>query len=160
MNDYDRSSRLLIANEDLEQLSFKITNAKKIAKRVSNDIDSPLFVTSVDTPSEEDVLVFDEAPAILKEVLTTVVNYIVPPTKVFYLDKIVGTGENIAKYSVKIDGVVRKVKRSYYGASLNVNFVYNSYKVNSGSEIILEVIHNQDFIADFEGYIEGRLYNE
>jgi len=156
---YDRSTRLQIANEDLEQAVFKKTLDNKIAKRVGNEATDPLYVTVIDGPVEGDIFIEDSADPVVKEVLTEVVRYTVPPAKLFNLDQITVSGDNIAKYTVTIAGILNKTKRTYYGSSLNEEFKYNSYKVNAGETISVEVIHYNDMQGSFEGTIEGRVNN-
>lgn len=44
MSDYDTTSRLQIAREDLEQGKFALTNSNKVAQRIINDPSSPITV--------------------------------------------------------------------------------------------------------------------
>jgi len=48
---FDKASKLKIAYEDLEQANFKKTASDKIARRVSNDSDTPLYVEVVNNDS-------------------------------------------------------------------------------------------------------------
>jgi len=157
---YDKTSRLGINFEDLEHASYKKTRTDKVARRVSNEPDEPLYVALIDAPDEEDFFIQDELSGILKEQLTEIVRYTVPPGKIFNLDQITVSGDNIAEYTVTIDSVKNKTKRTYYGASLNEEFKYNSYKVTAAQIIKVEVIHYSEFNGAFEATIEGRLNNE
>lgn len=162
MDTFDKATRLLIPHEDLEQASFKKTLDEKIARRVGNEAADPLYVINVDAPVAEelDFYIVDNVEEVLKEIVTEIVRYSVPPAKFFNLDQIIVSGDNIAKYIVKIAGSTNKTKRTYYGGSLNESFRYNSYRVNAGEVITVDVIHYSDMVADFEATIEGRVSNE
>lgn len=56
-NEYDKDSRLLIANEDLEQLKFFITKLEKIAVRVGNEESTPLFIANSSNFSVREIIV-------------------------------------------------------------------------------------------------------
>lgn len=157
---YDKASKLKIAHEDLEQSNFKLTPSNKVARRVSNDQDNPLYVQSVaDVPTGDDVYAFDEELAVLENTPTSLVSYTVPVGKVFYLDAITCSGENYAKFKVSINGQVNKVGRIDWGTGFNVFFKYNSYKMLAGQVVEVEVENCSDGSADFEGTIEGRTEN-
>lgn len=134
---------------------------QKVFVRVGNDDDNPLYVAIADDPNEVDVQAYDEALSVPKNILTEILSYTVPPASVFNLDNILVSGSNVATYIVTINDVVNKVKRTYYGASLNENFSYNSYKIVAGVTIKIEVIHQNDLnhSGDFNATIEGKIKN-
>ena len=157
---YDKDSRLKIPFEDLEHVSYKKTASNKIAKRVSNDADNPLYVQSVaDAPTGDDVYEFDSEAAVPEDSPTLLVRYEVPVGKVFYLDGITAGGENYAKFTVTINGQVNKVGRIDWGTGFNIFFKYNSYKITAGDAVEVIVENCSDGSADFEGTIEGRTEN-
>lgn len=136
---------------------FRLNN--KVYVRVGNSDEVPLYVALTGDPNEEDLQVFDEALSVTNGDEITVVEYIVPPAKVLSLDNILVSGSNVAKYTVLIDNLVNKIKYTYYGASLNENFDYNSYKLTAGTNIKVKVVHNNDLnhSGDFFATIEGKL---
>ena len=135
----------------------------KIIVRVGNsDSGEPLLVTFNDDPNEQDIFIFDETLAVGVDSLTKIIEYTVPPSKIFNLDNIALSGSNIAKYTVKINDATNKVMRTYYGSSLSENIRYNSYKLIAGDKIEVEVIHHNDLLmsGDFEATIEGKIKDE
>lgn len=162
---YDTSSKLNIAHDDLEKARFLKNSKNKIAVRVGNEQSNPLYVTSVDdnNVTVEELNIHDKAELVSKLIETLVVQYVVPPLKVLELDLIEGSGENTAKYTVKINDIPTRVKFSYYGASLNVDFNYNNgngngIKLPAGTKVELFVEHFvNDTPVDFFGSILGRL---
>lgn len=157
---FDKTSKLKIANEDLEQAKFLKTLADRIAIRIGNEEDGPLYTSPINTLLS-DLLVFDEAPAVVVNDETKIVEYIVPPSKVVYLDKVAVSGENIGKYTLKINNVIKKVLRTYFGSSLNGQFIFNGYKLNAGDkiEIFIETFIN-DTASNHEATIEGKIKDE
>ena len=161
--DFQRSSVLKIAFEELERARFLKTTDNKIAVRIGNNALAPLYVTNVDDNnlSSIDVSYYEKAELVPKLVETLVAMYLVPVGKIFNLDHIEASGENTAKYTIKINGQVNKVKYTYYGAPLNVDFNYNSYSLPASTLITVHVEH---FInngpVDFHATIEGRLQDE
>jgi hypothetical protein len=157
MADFDHTSMLRIPNEQLEQAKFKKTALDKIAVRVGNEEDSPLYVTFTDGTGEADAYIFDETADVDADVLTKILTYTVPPVTEFNISSIICSGDNTAKYTVKINDNSNKVKRSYYGATLNVEFNYNSFKLDAGDKVEVFVVHHAVMAGDFEATIEGKV---
>lgn len=131
----------------------------KIYVRVGNSDADPLYITYADDPNESDLTSYDEALSVGINSLTEIISYIVPPSKILNLDLIEVSGDNVAKYIVTINGSTNKIKRTYYGNSLNATFNYNSFNVNAGEEVKVEVIHYNDLneSGDFNATIEGKI---
>lgn len=158
MSNYDVSSKLHTDHLELEQAKFFINVLSKVALRVGNEEGSPLFVTVGDPSGAVDFYHYDAVSAVLHNVPTKVLELIVPPAKSLDLSKIITSSNNIAKYTIKINGAINKVKRSYFGASLNCNFEYNSYRLEEGDKIEVYAVHyNDNDTAEIEATIEGKL---
>lgn len=155
---YDKESRLKIAYEDLEQARFKKTAAEKIAVRVGNEESDPLYVNVTEGAGESDLIAYGSVSAVAKDDETKIIEYIVPPSKTFNLDKVTASGENIGKYTVLIDGSIKKVLRTNYGGSLNVIFNFKSYEVLAGQkvEVLVEQVSLQG-ASTHEASIEGKI---
>lgn len=157
--DYDKSSKTVLDTNELEQAKFKKTAEDKIAIRVGNEQNSPLFVNVIDGAVGIDTFEQDEAVAVVKLVETLIASYVVPVGKVFNLDQIEVSGTNFAKYTIKLNAIVYKIKRTHYGNGLNKTFSYNSVNIASGVTIGVYVEHCNDSNGDFEATIEGRINN-
>lgn len=160
MDTYDRNSWLNIPHEELEHLRFKKTAEDKIAVRVANEENNPLFVSIADNAIGLDIQVYDEALAVVKNIESLIASYVVPVGKIFNLDQIEVSGQNFGKYTIKIDGANNKVKRTHFGNGLNKTFSYNGINVASGVTIAVYIEHYNDVNGNFEATIEGRLNNE
>ena len=157
-SDYDKTTRPKVANEDLEQSKFKKTASNKIAVRVGNEADDPLHVAVTEGVGELDLLVFDDASSVSKNTETKIIEYVVPPTKKLNLDKITCSGENVGKYTVKLDGNTLKVLRTYYGGELNAIFEFKSFEISAGSTIEVFIEHFlNDNASTHEATIEGKI---
>lgn len=130
-----------------------------IFTRVGNTDEHPLYVALADDPNEGDIFIFDDVSSVAVGDLTELITYIVPPAKVFNLDQIEVSGDNIAKYTVYINGDKNKIKRTWHGSSLNDTIKYNSFMLSAGDEIKVDVIHynDLDMSGDFNATIEGKL---
>lgn len=158
MSEYDLASKLKTDNRELEQAKFLVSAISRIALRVGNEEESPLFVTLSKPPRAVDFYHYDDVSAVLHNVYTKVSELIVPPGKILDLYKITASGSNVAKYTVQINGNINKVQRTYFGASLNCIFEYNKYRLMEGDKIEVYAVHYNDMdTAEIEATIEGAL---
>jgi hypothetical protein len=148
---------------DLIDKSSHYRAGDKVYKRVGNADGSPLYVALSDDPLETELQAFEEILNVLPNTVNEIISYTVPVGKILNLDKIETSGDNVAKYTVKINGQVNKVARANIAASFNVNFNYNSVRLIEGETISVEVEHfgtigglgnNPDFNATIEGKLK------
>lgn len=158
-NSYDKSSKTPLDVTELEQAKFKKTPENKIAVRVGNEENNPMFVSIADNAIGLDIQEYDEALNVAKNVETLIASYAVPAGKVFNLDQIEVSGQNFAKYTIKLDANINKVKRTHYGNGLNKTFGYNGISIAAGVTLYVYTEHCSDGNGDFEATIEGRLNN-
>lgn len=102
--------------------------------------------------------VFNQVAAVLSGSETLVVTYTVPPTKRATLDQVTGSGENIGKYNLYLNGTLVDVQRTYWAGGFNVRFQFNSQGdgvvLEEGDVLELKVIHTSDEVGDFDGRIQ------
>lgn len=151
--------------QDLEKHVHRVSpkSDEKTVKAVliENDENQPIPVYQTDGPVQTDVATFDEALSVAKETETLVVQYTVPPSKLFQLDRITCGGDNIAKYRIEIDGNTNKVARTYEGSYLFAELNYSGFDIGAGLAVKVFAEHcNDDSTGDFEATIEGRLKDE
>ncbi len=87
---------------------------------------------------------------------TTVVSYTVPVGKTLYLKKAEASGNNRAKFTVKIAGSAEAIKRTWH-SDFNVEFDWSNLAVSAGVTILIEVEHNRSATNEFDGRILGSL---
>ena len=101
---------------------------------------------------------FDEINAVASGSEEEVVSFTAPVGKITNLNKIDYSGDNIAKFTVKINGVVEDIQRTYFGNSLNGTFDFgNGFKgldLIPGDEVKLYVIHSRPSAGSFSGRIQ------
>lgn len=101
---------------------------------------------------------YNEITAVGTSVLTTIDTYTAPVGKVTYLQKVETSGTNIAEYTIEINSVVKNKKRTYFGNSLNAEFIYaqsgTGLPLNVGDIITVRVIHSRPMIGNFNSEIQ------
>lgn len=103
---------------------------------------------------------FNDVTAVPASVDTTVTTYTAPVAKTTYLQKVTASGTNIAKYEVKVNGVVIDRKRTFFSGPFDVEFefsneVNNGYPLSVGDVVTLVVNHNRGSTGDFESRIQS-----
>lgn len=102
---------------------------------------------------------FNSITALIANMATTLVTYTVPNGKTAIVQRAVVSGENIAKYTLSVNGNPQATLRTYFGGELNGSFEFitgqdNGLVVAAGDVITIEVIHGRPQLADFEGRIQ------
>lgn len=102
---------------------------------------------------------YNEVLSVASGSTTTVVTYMVPGSKTNVLERISVSGENIALYTVLLNGVPFDTQRTYFGGALNTQFEFTSLGnlgtiLNPGDIISVTVLHNRPSAANFEGRIQ------
>jgi hypothetical protein len=104
---------------------------------------------------------YSESLSVQSGVETIVLSYMVPSGMTFYLRHALGSGENIAAYTMYVDGSAVAKKRSWY-TDFNVDFFFEA-DVNEGLEVLgssvleLTVLHNSPMPGNFNASIFGQL---
>jgi len=154
---FDKSSKLEIANEDLEQAKFKKTSAERIAVRVSNEDTDPIFVSQTEAGSYFSLE--GNTSSLAGGATTNIINYTVPAGKKLVLSIAQVSGKNRAKYRVIKNGLVVGIKRTYY-TEFNADFLISSAEITAGQTVQVEVTNNGLTSTDFDAVIQGRLLDE
>lgn len=100
--------------------------------------------------------VFSESLNVPSSVETTIVNFVAASGVNTYLTKLVASGQNIAEYAVKVNGVVIDKKRTYYTGGFNVDFDFgmNGLQLSSGDLVSITVKHSSSGVGNFNGRIQ------
>lgn len=101
---------------------------------------------------------FNEISAVPAATPTTIVTYTAPVGKISFLQKVFVSGENIAKFSVKLNGGVIDVRRTYFGGPFNEDFDFSDASrglfLTVGDVVLIEVEHTRPQPGDFNGRIQ------
>lgn len=121
------------------------------------------FITQTSLPpssanAPNTVNTYNEITNIASGASTTVVSYTVPGGSSATLEKITLSGENIAAYTLTINGSIIDKRRTYFGGALNTDFDYLSLGKGqllvSGDVVTVTVLHTRPFVASFNGRIQ------
>lgn len=121
--------------------------------------DGSINVNVISSPSSSPGLVIshNEVSSVIAGSEVILVTIIAPPTgyKVYKIDV---SGENVAIFKVKIDGVTVHLKRTFFGL-LNESFTFepfdNGLLLPSGKTLTVTVLHQRPSVANFEVTVMG-----
>lgn len=120
--------------------------------------DGSLNVVVQTTAGETVISEYNEVSSVATGANTDIVTYTAPPGVVTYLSKIDFSGDNIAKFSVDLNGTVIDKQRTYFGGDLNGTFNYangsRGLLLSPGDVVTLKVIHARPSAGDFNGRIQ------
>jgi len=122
-------------------------------------IGNPIFVDIAANTPRLSVNQYNEVLAVVSGITTTIVTYTVPVGKTNALERISVSGENIALYTVLINGTPIDAQRTYFGGELNAQFEFMStgnfgVLLNAGDIVSVTVLHMRPSSANFEGRIQ------
>lgn len=95
---------------------------------------------------------YNEVTSVASNVLTTLLTYTASVNDT-QLKRIDYSGENIATYEVQLNAVTIDKQRTYFGNSLNGNFVFDNLILNSGDTVQVKVVHDRPDVGDFNAKI-------
>ena len=100
---------------------------------------------------------YNEITAVASGAESPIITMVVPPEG-FRLMKVEVSGENVALFALKIDGVTIFTKRSWWNG-FNQTFSFedfqNGLKLTNGQILTITVIHNRPVPANFEATVMG-----
>lgn len=102
---------------------------------------------------------YNEITAIPTDTTTTLVSYTAPIGKISFLHRIFVSGNNIAQYTVKLNGNIIDKCKTYLGSSLNTIFDFSDgtrgKPLQVGDIVLIEVEHSRSFLGEFNGRIQS-----
>lgn len=108
---------------------------------------------------EEIANLYSEVPAIVNGSETVLISYEVPVDKIAFLYRVEGSGENVARYQIQVNGSNIATRRTYFGADLTTEFDYTTpnkraLELQPGDIIEVKVLHNRPNPGDFEARMQ------
>jgi len=100
---------------------------------------------------------FSEISSLASLATATIVTFTVPVGKVYFLDLVEFSGDNISEYRVKIAATLEAKKCTYFGGKLTGEFLFNGISIPAGDVVLLEVFNFRGELADYAGRLLGRL---
>lgn len=122
--------------------------------------DGSINVNVVSSPSSVPGLdvTYQETSAVASGSETTLISIVSPPSgmKIYKVDF---GGENIALFRLKINGVTKSSKRTFFGGNLNDSFQFEPYtnglELAPADILTITVVHNRPMTANFEVAVMG-----
>lgn len=135
-------------------INIPSSNGNGIAQNV-NVVNTPLPVTIVSAPGTL-VLQYNEVLSVPSGSTTQIISYTVPAGHSASLLQVITSGENIAQYLITINGVILVTKRTYFGGSLNTEFILENlgYALITGDTVVVSVINSRPSTANFESTMQ------
>lgn len=105
------------------------------------------------------LLKYNEVALVPSSVETIIVTHTAVGGRKTFLQKVSASGDNIAKYRVKVNGVTIDTKRTMFGEDLNCDFIFDGdtnpgYEVLVGDIITVTVVNPRPGAADYNGRIQ------
>jgi hypothetical protein len=140
--------------EDREYQRYTTWSTGETAVRVVPEISST--TSSIEVINEHVINLYDESLAVPAAILTNVISYTIPIAKKFYLNLIQVSGENVASFTIDLNGTTIDKKRTYF-TEYNMEFYFKSLKLIAGDILKVKVYHTRPMAADFNAKILGDL---
>ena len=127
---------------------------------VNNDGSINVNIVSVPVVGNTVRNIYNEANSVVGGVTTIVVQYTVPGSLTnSILQRISVSGENIAKFTVFVNGTQIDTRRTFYGSSLSEYFEFitgstDGFVLNPADILVVKVLHTRPYVGDFEGRIQ------
>lgn len=120
---------------------------------------NPIFVEFPNNASRTPINQYNQALSVVSGITTLIVTYTVPLLQTNTLERISVSGENIALYTVLVNGIPIDTQRTYFGGELNAQFEFMStanlgFILNAGDIVTVNVLHTRPTSANFEGRIQ------
>ena len=122
---------------------------------VGGTVTNPLNVNIVSGAGSTGIVEWDDA-AVAASAETLIVSYTVPVGQAFYLSRVEASGENMARYTVKVGAATVGVKRSYF-THFNVDFTFADLKIPAGTTVTVTAYHTRLVASNHEASIQGEL---
>lgn len=119
--------------------------------------DGSLNVNFVQSGSPGLLLTYNEVTAVASGAETTIISMVIPPSG-FRLMKVDVSGENLALFRLKINGITMFTRRSWwnhFNEQFNFEDFQNGLKLTSGQILTVTVLHNRPVPGNFEATVLG-----
>ena len=109
--------------------------------------------------AENITVVYNETAIVASGVSTNIINYSVPVGPTLAIDRVLVSGENIARYDILVNGIYIATQRTCFGSDLSrtIEFIGSDgsgYQLNAGDVVTVVVLHTRPYTAIFEATLE------
>lgn len=146
----------------LSKRNIKGSNCNEMLPNDDGSINAKVEIVDSISVNKEALNVFGEVLLLASGASDMLVTYIVPLGKILFLQLVEFGGQNIATYTVLVDGTVIARRRTWFNGNLSDDFDFESYgngglKLEASQTVELQVENFRPDVADFEGRIFGTL---
>ncbi len=141
--------------------SIDIFSRRALHVKIGNTASEPIPITTVPGAFNQ-VSMYAEALAVPASTLTVIQTYIVPLGQTFFFEKCAVSGENIARYTLKVGATTIDSAYTWFAEGLSYTFNFASqmttgYAITGGSTFSISVLHLRPKVGDFNARIQGVL---
>lgn len=149
--------------------SIDIFSRRALHVKIGNTAAEPVYITATDPipittvpGAYNQVSMYAEVLAVPSSMLTTIQTYIVPMGQTFYFERCNVSGENIARYTLKVGATTIDSAYTWFAEGLSYTFNFASqmttgYPITGGSTFSISVLHLRPMVGDFNARIQGVL---
>lgn len=165
---FDNAINTTIANADIHvEISDKVdSDGHYSSTRIGDGVNQLRILPDGDLPVELEegsdavVSTYAQTPSpIVAGITTDVVTYTAPASNIAYLQRVECSGENIAEWSLELNGTVIAYKRTWFGGGLDTTFEFSSspkrgYPMQAGDVLVVKVNHYRPAAGLFDARIQ------
>lgn len=145
--------------EDLDAAKDNVAIHDTAGDELNVNPDGSINVQSTVNSNASGLKVYNEVSAIASGIETIVATHTALAGRRTFLQKVSASGDNIAKYKVKVNGTTVDFRRTNFGSDLNANFFFDGelnpgLAVGVGAVITVTVLHNRGSVSDFNAKIQ------
>ena len=121
--------------------------------------DGSINVSTITSPDTDGGQKYGEIASLASGSETTIVSHTAVISKTTFLQAVSVSGDNIAKYRVKVNGTTVDTSRTYFGGNIDANFKFygdsnKGIELSVGDIITVTVIHSRPMVGDFNAKIQ------
>lgn len=145
--------------EDLDASKDNVAIHDSAGDELNINADGSINVSSIPANNVTGKSVYAEIVAVAANVETTIVSFMTIGGRRTFLQQVVASGDNIAKYKVKVNGTTIDFKRTMFGSDLNAEFKFDGemnpgLEMTVGDTITVTVTHPRPSVGNFNAKIQ------
>lgn len=144
---------------DLDSTQDSVTIGDPDGDTLDVQPDGSIIIKETVNSNNSGLYKYNEISSLASGVETIVVSHTTVGGRDTFLQRVEVSGDNIAKYRVKVNGVTINTKRTYFGGDLEKEFIFDGnlnpgLKLTVGDIITVTVEHDRSSIGDFNARIQ------
>lgn len=145
--------------EDLDASKDNVAIHDTAGDELNVNPDGSINVQPTVSTNSSGVYKYNEVSSVASGTETTIVSHTALSGRRTFLQKVSASGDNIAKYKVKVNGATVDFRRTNFGSDLNADFFFDGelnpgFEIGVGSIITITVMHNRGGVSNFNAKIQ------